>query len=249
MIHSVTFTSWQIKTIFFIIILIAYSEVAFGYSKEMNDIQTGYYLGETNTYILIDETIASGTSNVEKQTYKNIIAVMRMRAKLEPSRATYNMIKKTLAENEPLLSKSDPNYITSVADLMISFIEFSTLPDVMVLSANADELYQKALKINPNHFGALIGLSISTSFRPRFIGGGLDKSMPIFKKAEMNAKENWEKHLIYIWLSQAYMEMNDNANYKKYIKLAEAIYPDGSFLNIVKKKNSEGNTMFDRKYN
>lgn len=217
------------------------------YSEEMNTLQNEYYAAEGDIEILMEAAIASGASETEKQTYKNIIAVMKMRASISSSkRESYNILKKTLDENEPLLSEDDSNYITSVADLMVSLIEYSSLTQVMKLSGKADKLYEKVLKIDPNHFQALIGQGIATSFRPKFVGGGLKKGMLSFKKAEVNAKEAWEKHLIYVWLSQAYMEMDDNENYEKYITLAESIFPDGIFFNKVKDKNdNEEKSMFD----
>lgn len=236
------------KIILFIMITGVYTGTVFSntYSEEMNALQNEYYAAEGDIEVLMEAAIYSGKSETEKQTYKNIAAVMKMRITTESKRATYNMLKSTLAENEPLLSEDDPNYITSVADLMISLIEYSSLTQVMKLSGKADTLYEKVLKIDPNHFHALIGQGIATSFRPKFVGGGIKKGMPSFKEAEQNAKETWEKHLIYVWLSQAYMEMDDNENYEKYITLAESIFPNGIFFNKIKDKNdNEEKSMFD----
>jgi len=236
------------KIILIFMMLVLSTQIAFPYSKEMTALQNGYYSSEGNIDTLVENALSSGKGNIEKQTYKNMVAVMKMRASTKSKRVLYKMLKSTLKENEPLLSETDPNYMTSVADLMVSLIEYSTSTDIMKLSGKADKLYTKTLKINPNHFGALLGLGMSTSFRPKFIGGGLDKGMPLLKKAEINAKENWEKHYIYIWLSQAYMTMGDDDAHKKYIALAENIYKDSVFLNMIKEMNSENNSMFGKKY-
>ena len=216
-------------------------------SKEMTALQNGYYSGKGNINTLMSKAVNSGKSKIETQTYKNIIAVMKMRASTGSKREIYKMLKITLKENEPLLSETDPEYMTSVADLMVSLIDYSSLSEIMELAGNADKLYEKSLKIDPNNFGALIGRAIANSFKPKFVGGGIDKGMPLFKKAEVNAKEAWEKQIIYIWLSQAYMEMNDKLNYKKYITLAEGIFTDGAFLKKIKEINNEKKSMFDTK--
>lgn len=236
------------KIILFSIILGVYAETASPYSKEMTALFNGYYMGSVDIDMLVENALSSGASEIETQTYKNIVTVLKMRSSTESSRKLYNMLKSTLEENEPLLSETDPNYMTSVADLMFALIEYSGSSDIIKLSAEGDELYEEVLKINPNHFGALIGQGIATSFRPKFVGGGVDKGMPLFKKAEINAKENWEKHLVYIWLSQANMTMGNDANYKKYVTLAENIYKDSYFLNMVKKMNAENKSMFGKKY-
>ena len=216
-------------------------------SKEMTALQNGFYSGKGNINTLMSEALNSGKSKIETQTYKNVIAVMKMRSSTGSKREIYKMLKSTLKENEPLLSKTDTEYMTSVADLMISLLDFSTLSEIMELAGNADKLYEKVLSIDPNNFGSLIGRAIATSFKPKFIGGGIDKGMPLFKKAEINAKEAWEKQLIYIWLSQAYMKMGDDVNYKKYMTLAEGIFTDGTFLKKIKEINNEKKSMFDTK--
>ena len=90
-----------------------------------------------------------------------------------------------------------------------------------------------------------MGKAILTAYSPEFVGGGIDKSLPIFKKAESNAKEKWEKHIVYLWTSQAYFKNNDKANYEKYMKMAKDIFPEGAFIKNVVDMNAKGKGMFN----
>ncbi len=239
------------KFILLAIILLVSTQLAFSYSKEMTSLQNNWYSNSNtndtkNLYTAMDKTINSGTSKIEKQTYKNIVVIMKANMHIDSKREIHSMLKNTLAENEPLLSESNADYMTSVADLMSTLIGYSTLKDVIKLSGKSRELYEKSLKTEPNNFKTLLGSALFTAFTPKMYGGGIDKAMPILQKAEKNAKENWQKHAVYIWLSQAYMKIGDKNNYKKYMTLAEKIFPDGNFFNRVKSMNDENKYMFGK---
>lgn len=233
------------KIILLIVIFSISTSIAFSYNKEMTDLLNGYYEGSDDIDNLVENALSRAKSNVDRQTYQNIIIVMKVNMKvLGSKRQTYNALKKILEENEPLLSDDNVEYMTSVADLMGALIRYSTFNELMKLSGESTILYEDALKISPNNFSALLGYGISIAFKPKFVGGGIDKALPIFLKAEMNAKEAWEKHVVYIWLSQAYMKIGDKKNYKKYITLAESIFKDSPFLNEVKTLNEKDKSVF-----
>lgn len=243
-----------------IIMFFLFYVFAFGYAPEMNELYNLYYMGNSNymsnfnekgndLFVAIDKVKNLKSGKVEKQTYENLITVMDIYINPKKKRETYNMLKIIVNKNTPPFSDKDPNYMASLADLTSALLRYSsTLNEVMKYGAASGELYENALKINPNHFPSLLGVAISTAFRPRFVGGGLDKAMPIFQKAEANAKEKWEKHLIYVWMSQAYLKSADNENYNKYMKLARDIFPEGAFVNMVVEMNENGKNMFDNDY-
>lgn len=227
------------KTILLVMVFAIFAQSVFGHSKEVHDLHNLYYLDSSyDSEMLISEmerTINEATTAIEKQTVKNIVVVLKMRINIAGSETeTHNMLKETLAENDPLLSEKDPDYITSVADLMLALVDFSSFIEVMKLSANSSELYEKAIEIDPNHFSAFHGYGLGTVFRPPFVGGGAENAMPLFKQAEKNAQEEWEKYVIFAWLSQVYLEMGDTENHEKYKTLAEDMSPDGSLLAIIK---------------
>ncbi|WP_295157883.1 hypothetical protein [uncultured Brachyspira sp.] len=236
----------MIKKILIVFILVYIS--AFAYNKEMNNLYNAYY--NSNTYDELKDLIKKVENldvlSVEKQTYSNLILIIDMYTNPKSKRESYKILNENIKTNTPLKSQSDADYLASVADVMSTAINYSPpLNEIIKLSSKASELYDTALKINPNHFPSLLGKAILTAFTPPFVGGGIDKAMPIFKKSESNAKEKWEKHIVSLWVSQVYLKNNDKANYEKYMNTAKSIFSDGAFLKQILEKNASGKSMFN----
>ena len=237
----------NILTVLFLSFVLTLS--AFSYSKEFNELYHLYYMANTNKADDLNKNIEkmknANLPKVEKQTYDNLILLMDIYMNPRSKREAYKLLNDNIKKNTPLLTEKDADYMASVADVMSGAINYSSFNEVVKLSGKAGEIYNNALKINANHFPSLLGKAILTAYSPEFVGGGIDKSLPIFKKAESNAKEKWEKHIVYLWTSQAYFKNNDKANYEKYIKMAKDIFPEGAFIKNVIDMNAKGKGMFN----
>lgn len=237
----------NILTVLFLSFVLTLS--AFSYSKEFNELYHLYYMANTNKADDLNKNIEkmknANLPKVEKQTYDNLILLMDIYMNPRSKREAYKLLNDNIKKNTPLLTEKDADYMASVADVMSGAINYSSFNEVVKLSGKAGEIYNNALKINANHFPSLLGKAILTAYSPEFVGGGIDKSLPIFKKAESNAKEKWEKHIVYLWTSQAYFKNNDKANYEKYMKMAKDIFPEGAFIKNVVDMNAKGKGMFN----
>lgn len=237
----------KIFTVLFLTLIFSFS--AFSYSRDFNELYHLYYMANTNKADDLNKNIEkmknANLPKVEKQTYDNLILLMDIYMNPRSKREAYKLLNDNIKKNTPLLSEKDADYLASVADVMSSAINYSSFNEVVKLSGKAGEIYDNALKINANHFPSLLGKAILTAYSPEFVGGGIDKSLPIFKKAESNAKEKWEKHIVYLWTSQAYFKNNDKANYEKYMKMAKDIFPEGAFIKNVVDMNAKGKGMFN----
>lgn len=237
----------NILTVLFLSFVLTLS--AFSYSKEFNELYHLYYMANTNKADDLNKNIEkmknANLPKVEKQTYDNLILLMDIYMNPRSKREAYKLLNDNIKKNTPLLTEKDADYMASVADVMSGAINYSSFNEVVKLSGKAGEIYDNALKINANHFPSLLGKAILTAYSPEFVGGGIDKSLPIFKKAESNAKEKWEKHIVYLWTSQAYFKNNDKANYEKYMKMAKDIFPEGAFIKNVVDMNAKGKGMFN----
>lgn len=237
----------KIFTVLFLSLVFTIS--SFSYSRDFNELYNLYYMANSNKagdlYKAIEKIKNGNYGKTEKQTYENLILLMEIYMNPKSKRESYKLLNDNIKKNTPLLSEKDADYLASVADVMSGAINYSSFNDVIKLSGKAGEIYDSALKINANHFPSLLGKAILTAYSPEFVGGGIDKSLPIFKKAESNAKEKWEKHIVYLWTSQAYFKNNDKANYDKYIKMAKDIFPEGAFIKNVIYMNAKGKGMFN----
>ncbi len=237
----------NIFTVLFLTLIFSFS--AFSYSRDFNELYNLYYMANTNKADDLNKNIEkmknANLPKVEKQTYDNLILLMDIYMNPRSKREAYKLLNDNIKKNTPLLSEKDADYLASVADVMSGAINYSSFNDVIKLSGKAGEIYDNALKINANHFPSLLGKAILTAYSPEFVGGGIDKAIPIFKKAENSAKEKWEKHIVYLWTSQAYFKNNDKANYEKYMKMAKDIFPEGAFIKNVIDMNAKGKGMFN----
>ena len=235
----------------FIVLLLSFilTLSAFSYSRDFNELYNLYYMANTNKaddlYKAIEKIKNGNYGKTEKQTYENLILLMEIYMNPKSKRESYKLLNDNIKKNTPLLTEKDADYMASVADVMSSAINYSSFNEVVKLSGKAGEIYDNALKINANHFTSLLGKAILTAYSPEFVGGGIDKSLPIFKKAENSAKEKWEKHIVYLWTSQAYFKNNDKTNYDKYMKMAKDIFPEGAFIKNVTNMNAKGKGMFN----
>ncbi len=187
-------------------------------------------------------------SNIEKLSYENIANTFEAYMdddKKKNKKEKLKRLKVVIEKQDMYLSVKDSDYLASLGNLMIAAMPYASLPDIIDLGKKSSAVYEASLLINPNHFTTLLSYGVAKAFQPSFAGGGIKESMPILQRALANAKTDYEKYMIYIWISQAYMKQKDNTNYNKYISLASKIYPDGHFLKTVKEINLKNKSIFN----
>ncbi len=228
--------------------------LALAYPKEVDDLNTKLYSmpksqNDTSSIVVAIQKIENlSGSDIEKQTYSNIANTIRIRLDKEPKKNKNSKFKNwqnIIDAQKASFSSTDPDYLASTANLIMAAIQYASLGNVIEYSKQAVNLYEAALKINPNHFESLLGYGILRGYQPSFVGGGMDKCLVHFEKAVASAKTNAEKYQIYIWISQAYFEKKDYNNYNKYFNLASQIYPNGAFTTILEETNADKKSIFD----
>lgn len=226
----------------------------FSYPKEVEELYVVLYsspkssinIASINAAIYKLENLDG--SSIQKQTYSNIAETIRVQLDRKPKKdksSKFKNLQNIIDSQESYFSSNDSDYLVSIANLIMAAIEYASLTNLIEYSKKAVSLYEATLKINPNHFEALLGYGISRGYQPSMFGGGVDKSLPLFERALSNAKTNVQKYQIYIWISQAYFEKKDYDNYNKYFNLAQAIYPNGYYNAVLKEANSKNKSIFD----
>ncbi len=235
-------------------LLLTLPTMAFSYPKEVDELYIALYSSPKNSSSIIRINAAIikleslDGSNIQKLMYSNIINTVKVRLDKEPKKnksSKFKNLQNIIDSQESYFSSNDADYLASIANLIMSAIEYASLPSLIEYSKKAVGLYEAALKINPNHFEALLGYGISRGYQPSMFGGGMDKCLPLFLRALSNAKINIQRYQIYIWISQTYFEKKDYDNYNKYFNLALQIYSNGYYNRILKDANSNNKSIFD----
>lgn len=242
------------KYILFLLLLASFNLFSSNYPSAVYDMYNIFYSQSEST---INTSAMSNAikkievlkgNSVQEQTYKNLLVIIKLRRydkkdkKLKKKNT--DIIKNTIKENTPYKSETDANYIASLASLNIYLMPYVGLSKIISLGKEAEKLYDKALELDSGNFDAIMGKANSTAYKPSFVGGGVDKALPLLMKVENNAKEPYQKYLAYIWLSQAYFELKNEAKYKSYIEKAKKIFPNGAFLLTALELNKKNKSIY-----
>ena len=215
------------------------------YSQSENNINTS----AMNAAIKKVEALKG--NSVEEQTYKNLLVVIKLgrydKKDKKLKKKNTEILKNIIKENTPYKSETDANYLASLATVNIYLMPYVGLGDIIELGKEAEKLYDKALEVDPSNFNAITGKANSMAYKPSFVGGGIDKALPLLIKAENNAQEPYQKYLTYIWLSQAYFELKNYDQYIIYIEKAKNIFPNGSLLIASEKLNNKKKSLYKPK--
>ncbi len=247
----------------FIFLLLIFPVVVFSYPKQVNDLYVELYSSSVspskndNLSKMIAEVMQMKGSDIEQATYINIAEEFKVRTdgdKNKDKKSKLKSLELVLSETETLKAFENRNqdpiraaeYMTSRANLYISAINYSSVFGVPSLANKAEKLYDNALLLSPNSFITLFSSAISISFKPSFVGGGVKIAMPLFLRAVENAKLDYEKFMIYIWLSQVFFEMDDMSSYSEYLGMATLIYPNSFLLEVARELNGDKDTLFDQ---
>ncbi len=247
----------------FIYLLLIIPSVVFAYPEEVNGLYIEMYSSSLkpskndNLSKMIEVVRGLEGTDIEMATYINIAEEFRVRTdanKKKDKKKKLKAIEQVLVETEILKAfenrNQDPmravDYMTSRANLLIAGVNYASIFGIQGLAGDAEKLYNNSLLLAPNNFMTLFSTAMSISFKPRFVGGGVKVAMPLFLRAVANAKLNYEKFMIYIWLSQVFFEMDDMSSYKEYLGMATFIYPQSFLLKVAKELNGDKDTLFDQ---
>ncbi|MEI0530422.1 hypothetical protein R4I97_02555 [Brachyspira pilosicoli] len=216
-----------------IIILSLFSGLLYSYnSKDINSFYNSYY---SSNYDIKE------IENSSSQTYKNIYYLIYSK-KITNEKEKYNYLKKAIEENKDYEKSDDIDYLISVSELMNYIVYFSNVPEKISFGSKSKDIYKKILEKDSKNFFALLGTGIGYMHAPAIAGGSNKKAFEYINNALNNAKEEYQKYLSYIWLSQYYFKTKDEENYQKYINMSKRRYPNGELLkealdrNNIKKK-------------
>ncbi|WP_300366044.1 hypothetical protein [Brachyspira sp.] len=217
---------------YIIVIYILVASVIYSYtSKDINNFYNRYYSSSYNI------------GEIEKnnsQTYKNIVNLIKSKS-IKDEKDKYNYLKEAIDQNKDYIKSNDIDYLISVSELMNYIIYYSKVPEIIKFGSKSKEIYNKILEKDESNFFALLGTAIGYMHTPAIAGGSIKKSFEYFNKALGNSKEQYQKYLSYVWLSQYYFKMKDDENYKKYIEMSKNIYPNGELLKEALERNNNKN--------
>ncbi len=237
--------------------------VVFAYPQQVDDLYIELYSSSVEPYEndnlsnMINLVRDMKGSDIERATYINIAEEFEVRIdanKKKDRKKKLNTVEAVLTKTEVLKAFENRNqdpimaaeYMTSRANLMISAINYSSVFGVPGLANKAEKLYNNSLLLAPDSFMTLFSSAISIAFKPRFVGGGGKVAMPLFLRAVEHATLDYEKFMIYVWLSQVFFEMNDKSSYTEYLGMATMIYPNSFFLKLAIELNGNKDTLFDQ---
>lgn len=248
-------------TLIFLFLLIP--TVVLAYPKKVNDLFIELYSSSVvpskndNLSKMINIVREMKGSDIERATYINIAEEFKVRVDFnvkENKKKKFKKIGSVLKGTEALKASKNSNqdpmiavdYMTSRANLLIAAIGYGSFLNIQTLASEAEKLYNNSLLISPDNFITLFSSAMTTAFKPKIIGGGVESAMPLFLKARENARLDYEKFMIYIWLSQVFFEMDDMSSYKEYLGMATIIYPKSFMLELSKELNIKKDTLFDQ---
>ena len=247
----------------FVYLFLIIPSVAFAYPEEVNNLYIEMYSSNLkpsdndNLSKQINKVRDLEGTDIEVATYINIAEEFRVRTdgnKKKDKKKKLKAIEQVLIETQILKAfenrNQDPmravDYMTSRANLLIAGVNYASIFGIQSLAGEAEKLYNNSLLLAPNNFITLFSTAMSISFKPRFVGGGVKVAMPLFLRAVANAKLDYEKFMIYIWLSQVFLEMDDKSSYNEYLGMATFIYPQSFLLKVAKDLNDDEDTLFDQ---
>lgn len=213
------------------------------YAQKYYDLYEIYY-SSNDDYKKVYEasTKIKNLSATENQTMQNILSLLEVYP-MKDKKIIYKKLSESLRLNTNDYEIDDPDYLASLADTTSLLTGYAPITELLSLAKKSRNLYERSLKINPSHFHSLLGLGLIFFHAPKIAGGNIETAFYYLKKAEENAKFNYQKYVIYVWISQVYFKLKDKENYNKYISLAEKIYNNNNFLKTAKEYNLKGKTI------
>ncbi len=128
-----------------------------------------------------------------------------------------------------------------LGDLNLSILRYTGGMKLVKISNEAKNALTKSLEIDNKNVFANISLATWHLYFSRIVGGGnFEKAIEFLQKALKYSKRNLEKYLTNVWLSQGYFRLKKENEYKKHLKEAKNIFPNGLFHKIVIERNNLG---------
>lgn len=136
-----------------------------------------------------------------------------------------------------------PEMYILTSDVTSCYMSFSVASS-LYNGMRVKNLYEEALKKNPTLWNANTGLGQWLFYAPGLVGGSVKKAAQYFQAAYDGAECEGSRFFTSIYLSQIFFEMGDTAECAKYLAVAESICPDSHQLQLVKRQNTKGVSLF-----
>ncbi|MDR2811448.1 MAG: hypothetical protein LBB84_13005 [Tannerellaceae bacterium] len=151
-------------------------------------------------------------------------------------------VKEAYATLEKMKDKNSEDYAL-LALVQSFYIQFVSGMDAGVLSSQITENAEKALKLDSTNLRGWYVLGSNDFYTPKSFGGG-KKTDYYLKKAISITPQNvnnpyqptWGKEYAFEMLIRYYIQNKNFEEAKKYLQMAETVYPNSYFISDYKKK-------------
>ena len=143
------------------------------------------------------------------------------------------------------ISNINANVLASYADFKMYSLMFVSIFSKMSEGPKVQDMYKQVLEIDENNYIANIGLGKWNLFVPSVGGGDLTEANQHLSKALASSKNNLEKFIAYLWLSQVALKAEDLYKYQTYIENMQSFteFKDGTVLKAVQQINKDGKIL------
>jgi hypothetical protein len=143
------------------------------------------------------------------------------------------------------INKMNADVLASYANFKLFSLMFVNLFSKMSEGPKVKDMYNQVLEIDENNYLANIGLGRWHLVVPSVGGGDLSLANKHINQALAVSKNNLEKFIAYLWLSQVALKSEDLYKYQTYLEEMQSFkeFKDGNVLKSVQKLNKDGNIL------
>ena len=143
----------------------------------------------------------------------------------------------------------NPWFVLTSADITNSMMQFLPRSASITVGLQEKKDYAVVVKNNPQMPFALTLSGWWYYYAPAVGGGSNSKAGEFFKKAQKYAVSSYDKYYCNINLAQFYFEQKDTQKCGIYMEEAEKVLPGTRYVELLKKMNKIGYSLFDYNMN
>lgn len=143
----------------------------------------------------------------------------------------------------------NPWFVLTSADITNSMMQFLPRSASITVGLQEKKDYAVVVKNNPQMPFALTLSGWWYYYAPAVGGGSNSKAGEFFKKAQKYAVSSYDKYYCNINLAQFYFEQKDTQKCSIYMEEAEKVLPGTRYVELLKKMNKIGYSLFDYNMN
>lgn len=159
------------------------------------------------------------------------------------------LMKEQMKKNEACIDARAKNRVSKwlylfTGDVISFYMTAHSPAAVFRYGMHVKNLYEKAIKLDPKLTNANINLGNWFFYAPALFGGGLEKAGARYKIAFDGARNDGERYVASIYLSQYYFEKKQPESTKEYLDLADSFNPGGKEVILIRRLNKNGVSLF-----